>query len=200
MKAEGNSKAAGIRRTGLGSGGSSLTSSFIRSARAFFRAACSSVNGRGGISFLEKRMENLIQLTEQHHWQRNAFRTNVADPTHLRTDRSGRQWVRNDVAPFSNTLREGPILECVQQMLPHVNAVCLNRTRATSPPMTRHRDRKNEGGSHICLWRDFEGGGELCLEDGTVFSERGVWHHYDGAKLEQWVQTISGNCIKGFPR
>ena len=76
-------------------------------------------------------------------------------------------------APRSNTIREGPILECVQKQLgPHINAVCLNKKSAESPPMTKHTDGKNAGPSWVCLWGDFEDGGELCLEDGTVYAEK----------------------------
>ena len=134
-------------------------------------------------------MENLISLVEKHRWWRNGYRVNLdQDEAHRRLDRNGRVWLKYAYAPYSNTIREGPILECVQKSLPHVNAVCLNRKSASSPPMQRHLDRKNEGGSYICFWGDFQDGGELCLADGTAYSEKGIWHGpYNGHEVEHWV-------------
>ena len=135
------------------------------------------------------RMDELKTLVDGHKFWRNGFRINLdTDETHRRKDKNGRVWLKYAYAPRSNTVREGPILECVQNMLPHVNAVCLNKKAASSPPMMRHKDRKNEGTSHICFWGDFEGGGELCLADGRVFSEKHKWHEYDGSEIEHWVQ------------
>ena len=54
--------------------------------------------------------------------------------------------------------------------------------------MSRHTDGKNSGPSWVRLWGDYETGGELCLEDGTVYREKGVWHGpMDGAKVAHWV-------------
>ena len=133
-------------------------------------------------------METLISLVEKHKFWRTGFRVNLDhDESHRRKDRNGRMWLKYHFAPRSNTIREGPILECVQTMLPHVNSVCLNKKSATSPPMQRHKDRKNESNSYICFWGDYEGGGELCLADGRVFSEKHKWHEYDGSEIEHWV-------------
>ena len=136
-------------------------------------------------------MERLISLVDKHKFWKNEFRTNLdTNPEHWRQDRTGRKWIANQWAPYSNTLREGPILEHVQSMIPEINAVCLNRKRAESPPMSRHRDGKNSGPSYVCLWGDYEGGGELCLEDGTVYSTKEVWHGpMDGASVYHWVNA-----------
>ena len=130
-----------------------------------------------------------MALVQEHRWDENAYGTNTdTDPAHHRIDARGRRWVAYPWAPFSNTLREGPILECVQQMLPEVNAVCLNRKRAESPPMSKHRDSKNSGPSWVCFWGDFEGGGDLCMEDGTVYSGKHEWHGpMAGSELTHWV-------------
>ena len=136
-------------------------------------------------------MDAFVSLVAKHKFYRNGFRTNLdKDPTHHRKDRNGRTWILYKYAPFSNTVREGPILDCVQEMLgPTINAVCLNRKRASSPPMARHRDGKNSGPSWVCLWGDFEGGGELMLADGTVYAEKNVWHGpMNGAAVEHWVE------------
>ena len=134
-------------------------------------------------------MDALISLVAHHRFWKNAFRINTdTDPAHHRIDVGGRHWIAYPYAPYSNTLRKGPILECVQAMLPGINAVCLNRKRAEEPPMSRHRDSKNSGPSYVCFWGDYEGGGKLCLEDGTVYAGKEVWHGpMDGGRLYHWV-------------
>ena len=54
--------------------------------------------------------------------------------------------------------------------------------------MAKHRDKGNKSASMIAFWGDYEGGGELCLEDGTVYSEKEVWHGpYQGDEVMHWV-------------
>ena len=140
-------------------------------------------------------IDSLVSLVEQHKWYKNAYRTNTdTDPAHHRLDAAGRRWLAYPWAPYSNTVRAGPILECGRGMLPGVNAGCLNRKRAESPAMTKHRDSKHSGSSWVCFWGDFEGGGDLCLEDGTVYSGKHQWHGpMDGAALTHWVSPhLSG--------
>ena len=133
-------------------------------------------------------MEKLIELVNGHKFVRNNFRTNLDhNPDNFYFDASGRKWLKK--GPYSNTIGEGPILDHVKTIFPETTAVCLNRKRAESPPMTKHRDRRNEGDSFICFWGDYEGGGELVLEDGRVFSEKHVFHGpYNGALLEHEVK------------
>ena len=121
---------------------------------------------------------------------RNGFRTNLdKNPEHRRTDRNGRTWIKYPYAPNSNTLREGAILEHVQTTIPECNAVCLNKKRATSPVIGPHKDGRNSSSSWVMLWGDFENGGALCLEDGTRYEEKGVWHGpMDGANVTHWVE------------
>ena len=135
-------------------------------------------------------METLYSLVKDHKWYKNGFRTNLdTDKSHHRIDKRGRRWIAYKFAPYSNTVRSGPILECVQGMLgDQINAVCLNRKRAESPPMTKHRDSKNSGPSWVLFWGDFEGGGDLCMEDGTVYAGKHTWHGpMDGARTAHWV-------------
>ena len=56
-----------------------------------------------------------------------------------------------------------------------------------------HRDGKNASElSHILFLADpdYEGG-ELNLEDGTVLSERNVWHQFDGKRLLHWNNPVT---------
>ena len=137
-------------------------------------------------------MQELISLVEDHKWWKNGLRTNLSsDPEHFRVDKNGRRWLKYKYAPFSNTVKAGPILEHVQKTFPWANAVCLNRKSATSPPMAAHRDKGNKSASVIAFWGDYDnsdGQGALCLEDGTVYSEKEVWHGpYQGDKIMHWV-------------
>ena len=137
-------------------------------------------------------MDELISLAGTHKWKKNAFRTNLdTDPAHWRIDPNGRRWIADPWAPYSNTVRKGPILECVQKMLPNITALCLNRKRAKSPPVSKHRDSKNSGPSYVCFWGDYDnsdGQGALCLEDGTVYTNKHTWHGpMEGSKIEPWV-------------
>ena len=137
-------------------------------------------------------MQELIKLVEKHKWWRNSMRVNTTDnPEHISLDKGGRRWLKYKYAPRSNTVRAGPILEHVQKTFPWANAVCLNRKNATSPPMTAHRDKGNTSESFITFWGDFDNSnnqGALCLEDGTIFSEKGVWHGpFRGDQMTHWV-------------
>ena len=89
-------------------------------------------------------LEELQSLVSEHKWWRNGFRTNLdTEESHRRRDRSGREWLKYPFAPRSNTIREGPILECVQQQLgPHINAVCLPLHGASH----RREERRSELG------------------------------------------------------
>ncbi len=48
----------------------------------------------------------------------------------------------------------------------------------------------------------------MCLEDGTRYEEKGVWHPLDGANVTHWVEphktgvrfsavAFTGECVKG---
>ena len=135
-------------------------------------------------------METLKGLVAQHRWTRNGTRVNVQDasPEHITVDACKRRWLKK--GPYSNTLRDPqhPIVQHIQTLYPWANCVCLNRKRASSPPMCAHRDKHNESGSMICFWGDYEGGGDLCMEDGTRYGAKETWHGpYDGHATTHWV-------------
>ena len=96
-------------------------------------------------------LEELQSLVSEHKWWRNGFRVNLdREESHRRRDRNGREWLKYPFAPRSNTIREGPILECVQQQLgPHINAVCLNKKKRRVPANDeahRREERRSELG------------------------------------------------------
>ena len=96
-------------------------------------------------------MEELTELVKSHRFTRNAIRINLDNnPENIRIDARGSKWLKK--GPYSNTLRSGPILNHVRSMLPSVNAVCLNRKRAESPPITPHYDKRDVGDVYTCFW------------------------------------------------
>ena len=133
-------------------------------------------------------MEKLIEMVSEHKFVRNNFRTNLDNnPENFYFDASGRKWLKK--GPYSNTIRDGPILDHVKTIFPEATAVCLNRKRAESPPMAKHLDRKNVGESYIAFFGDFENGGELVLDDGRIFSDKHVFHGpYNGALVAHEVK------------
>ena len=73
-------------------------------------------------------------------------------------------------AVLSNTLRSGPLVDLCREMLGNFDNVVKIYHNVTCAP---HRDGRNVGESAILFFGDYTGG-ELCREDGRVFSERHV--------------------------
>ena len=141
-------------------------------------------------------MDTLKELVAKHKWTLNGMRTNLCnDPDNWVMDKGRRRWLKR--GPYSNTLRDpsNPIVAHVQTLFPWANCVCLNRKRSTSPPMVAHRDKGNTSASMIAFWGDYDnsnGQGALCLEDGTEYREKDVWHGpYQGDKVTHWVRGHS---------
>ena len=135
-------------------------------------------------------MEKLIELVKDHRFTRNQVRTNLDNhPNNTVVDARGCKWLKK--GPYSNTLRNGPILEHVKTILPTINAVCLNRKRAKSPPIAPHYDRKNVGNVYTCFWGDFDNSnnqGALVTELGDIYSEKFVFHGpYRASEVRHWV-------------
>ena len=129
-------------------------------------------------------MERLEALVRAHRFVPNKMRTNLSDDLRW----SGRKpFLR--VAVLSNTLCSGPIVDLCKEMLgDQINRVTLNHNVTCGA----HRDGRNVGESQICFFGQYVGG-ELCIEDGRAFSERGVWHRFDGSKLLRWNLPREGD-------
>ena len=125
-------------------------------------------------------MDALEALVKQHKWSCNRNRTNMGECMFYKE----RKCLIKGI--YSNTRRQGPVLEAVQAMLgPEISAVCLNKD-CVCPP---HRDRSNCGASWIAFFGDYTSGGDLVLEDGTRFpgDEKAVWHGpFLGASTTHW--------------
>ena len=134
-------------------------------------------------------MDQLESLLVQHRFIPSRVRTNlITSPDELQWYARSK-FLRQPI--FSNCVRSGPMMECVQQMLPGINELCLNKCDSERP-MPPHRDGKNSSTrSHIALFGTFTGGA-LCLDDGRRFEERGVWHEFDGRNTLHWVEPFEG--------
>ena len=128
---------------------------------------------------MDERVVRLFELVRAHKSVPNKLRANISRDLVWHGVRP-RPYLRTAV--LSNTLRSGPIVDLCREMLgDFVNAVTLNHQVTCAP----HRDGRNVGESAILFFGEYTGG-ELCIEDGRVFSERNVWHFFDGSKLLHW--------------
>ena len=129
-------------------------------------------------------MEYLENLVKEFKFTSNRNRTNLGGDTMFY---GNRKCLVKGI--YSNTRRQGEILEHVRSMLgPDINAVCINKNVVCGP----HRDKKNCNVSYIVFFGNFTGGA-LCLEDGRRFEEKRVWHGaFDGARITHWNEQHEG--------
>ena len=111
-------------------------------------------------------MEYLESLVRKLKFASNRNRTNLGGKTMFY---GNRKCLFKGI--YSNTRRQGEILEHVRSMLgPEINAVCINKNVVCG----LHRDKTNFGPSYICFMGDYTKGGALCLEDGRRVEEKHV--------------------------
>ena len=90
---------------------------------------------------------------------------------------------------YSNTVKEGRMLELVQEMLPEagITELCLNKNVVCSP----HRDKANYGPSFICFFERFQGGALVLEEMKKSYEEKEVWHGpFLGSKVTHHNEPI----------
>ena len=131
-------------------------------------------------------MEALKELVFNHRFTINKMRTNVNDDIGYFGPKR-KQFLIKGV--YSNTIKEGRMLEIVQEMLPGANIteLCLNRQVECKP----HRDKGNYGPSYVLFLGTFEGGA-LCFETGERYDQRGVWQGpFLGSDVIHWNEPIT---------
>ena len=103
-------------------------------------------------------MEALKELVFNHRFTINKMRINLNDDI---GDFGPKRKPFLIKGVYSNTIKEGRMLEIVQEMLPDANIteLCLNRQIECKP----HRDKGNYGPSYVLFLRTFEGEA-LCFE------------------------------------
>jgi hypothetical protein len=138
-------------------------------------------------------MEELLKFLETHTIYKTNARGNIV-PKEQRCQSTGtddrmRFWHSKD-SLRSYTVSSGPYFDQCVKVLPEswkqvCNAVTINKDLVCAP----HRDKYNRSRSLILFLGDFTGG-ELHLDTGETFSERGVFHEFDGAQHVHWNSPI----------
>ena len=138
-------------------------------------------------------MEDLAQLkaaVETKRWWKNTMRTSIKPKTESHIARG---WRHLKEGVYSNTVREGPILQLVQKILgDEITDVCCNRNVTCHP----HRDKANTSArSFFLMWGDFEGGALNVDELGKIrrITEKDVWHSFNGQRDLHWNDPHTGN-------
>ena len=116
-------------------------------------------------------MEALKELVFHHRFTINKMRTNINDDIGYFGPKKKPFLIKG---VYSNTVKNGRMLEIVQEMLPDagITELCLNKNVVCSP----HRDKKNYGPSYIIFLRQFEGGALVLEESKKRYEEKEVWH------------------------
>ena len=127
----------------------------------------------------KEKLEQLEDMLNKRRWAKDCLRANIAEP-HQIVMRGVRKnvkiaLVQSEVLPKKET----ELRELIKSIAPEwfgdeETKVLLNKNVTCK----RHRDG-NDGHSYI-LWLGDYTGGELLFDDGTVLSDKHVWHKIDG--------------------
>ena len=94
----------------------------------------------------------------------------------------------------SGRLREGPLFEAVQRLLP-VRTTTVQCNKFTSHEQCKfHVDKRNVGDSFLAILGDCEGGA-LRLADGRHFAQKRCWHVCNGSQVGHEVEPFDGERI-----
>ena len=144
-----------------------------------------------------EQQEEILEIFKKHKWPRVCRRLNIVSPEHRQTDSN--ETIRKTLIEcksqsFSaNNKGMRKIYEKIVEMLPDdfergPNLCFTINHNVTCHP---HKDAGNVGPTLAMFLGDFTGG-ELLLETGEVFSEKGVWHRYSGSDVLHWNQPHVG--------
>ena len=136
---------------------------------------------------MEDKLSELEALVLEHKWWQNKRRMNISDGEVRQYGKYGKWYLVKGL--WSNPVKNGRMLELVQEMLPGANIteLCLNRQVVCKP----HRDKANTGASYALFLGEFTGGA-LVLEDGARFEQRGQWMGpILGSELIHWNEPIT---------
>ena len=133
----------------------------------------------------DETLEELKTLVRKRKWIRNTIRINLGGDTVVRNG-----WKHLKQGVFSNTERQGRILELCREMLgQHITEVCCNRNVVAG----RHKDKRNEGESYFLMFGDFEGGALLIDEPEGLrrIEEKDTWYIFHGQRDFHWNEPIT---------
>ena len=132
-------------------------------------------------------MEELKALVFSHRFTINKMRTNINDDVGYFGPKNKPFLIKG---VYSNTVKEGRMLELVQEMLPEagITELCLNKNVVCCP----HRDEANYGPSFICFFGCFKGGALVLEEMKKSYEEKEVWHGpFLGSKVTHHNEPIT---------
>ena len=132
------------------------------------------------------KMDELERLVLNHRFTLNKMRTNIGGKVGYFGTRRKPFLIKG---VYSNSVKNGRMLELVQGMLPDagITELCLNRNVVCIP----HKDKGNYGPSWILFIGTFQGGG-LCFETGERYEQTGIWHGpFFGAEVTHWNEPIT---------
>ena len=126
----------------------------------------------------KEKLDHIEEMLNKRRWAKDCLRANIAEP-HQITYRGVNKnvkiaLVQSEVLPKKEVELRGLIESIAPEWWGDETKVLLNKNVTCK----RHRDG-NDGHSYI-LWLGCYTGGELLFDDGTVLSEKYIWHKIDG--------------------
>ena len=131
-------------------------------------------------------MEELKALVFKHRFTINKMRININDDVGYFGIKKKPFLIKG---VYSNTVKEGRMLEIVQEMLPEasITEICLNKNVVCRP----HKDKKNYGPSYVIYFGQFEGGALVSEESKQRYEEKEVWHGpFLGSEVTHYNEPI----------
>jgi len=138
-----------------------------------------------------EQQEEILEIFKKHKWPRVCRRLNIVSPEYRQTqseEKDRKTLIECKSQSFSaNNKGMRKIYEKIVEMLPPdfergPNLCFTINHNVTCHP---HKDAGNVGPTLAMFLGDFTGG-ELLLETGEVYSEKGVWHRYSGSDVLHW--------------
>ena len=139
-------------------------------------------------------MDNVEELLKTHKWPKVCRRISIVSPEERVTikDPSGnnrrmtKTFCQSEGFSRLNKTRVH-LSEPIEDILPDWFVPGENFTITINKDVTchPHKDLLNVGDSAILFLGDFSGG-ELHAEDGTILSQKRMWHRFNGAEVLHW--------------
>ena len=144
-------------------------------------------------------MDAVEELLKKHKWPKVCRRTSVVSPEERVTlkERNGERRMTKNVCQSEGFSRlnktRAHLSKPIEEILPdwfvpgEFFTITINKDVTCYP----HKDKGNVGDSAILFLGDFSGGA-LHTEDGAVFSDKKVWHRFNGAEVLHWNEPHEG--------
>ena len=138
-------------------------------------------------------MDKVAEMLKKHRWRKDCRRISIVPPEErvtIKGPKGDRRLTKNfcQTESFSRFNKgQARFSEAIEEILPDWFVPGENFTMTINKDVTcyPHKDSGNVGDSAILFLGDFIGG-EMHGEDGTVLSEKRVWHRFNGAEVLHW--------------